>query len=182
MGEYLGRPNSLGEYKFKEKIVCIKLLNQSVFHWWSLLMHSCQTCHWLLCTPLLWQAHKFAIVVQLLLGEIPDRATFRQPFLRKTLVPYFKLTQGETSIQDMLYSNLKTRAVNWKVDNFQFKQFLLDGWVTIITWLASKSLFLHIIFIWFCDSVFASGVIMLLCNLMGEECFLSFVRLCKFTW
>ncbi|PFX26864.1 26S proteasome non-ATPase regulatory subunit 3 [Stylophora pistillata] len=38
-------------------------------------------------------AHKFAIVVQLLLGEIPDRATFREPFLRKTLVPYFQLTQ-----------------------------------------------------------------------------------------
>lgn len=44
------------------------------------------------------QAHKFAIVVQLLLGEIPDRATFREPFLRKTLVPYFQLTQGEYAL------------------------------------------------------------------------------------
>ncbi|XP_022788530.1 26S proteasome non-ATPase regulatory subunit 3-like [Stylophora pistillata] len=48
-------------------------------------------------------AHKFAIVVQLLLGEIPDRATFREPFLRKTLVPYFQLTQGDTR--------------NFKIDN-----------------------------------------------------------------
>ena len=28
-------------------------------------------------------ANKFAVVVQLLLGEIPDRATFRGPILRK---------------------------------------------------------------------------------------------------
>ncbi|KAK3736102.1 hypothetical protein QZH41_013525 [Actinostola sp. cb2023] len=39
-------------------------------------------------------AHKFAIVVELLLGEIPDRSIFRQPFLRKTLVPYFQLTKA----------------------------------------------------------------------------------------
>ena len=39
-------------------------------------------------------AHKFAVVVQLLLGEIPDRATFRDPILRKPLVPYLQLTQG----------------------------------------------------------------------------------------
>ena len=40
------------------------------------------------------QAHKFAIVVQLLLGEIPDKATFREPTLKKPLLPYFRLTQG----------------------------------------------------------------------------------------
>ena len=40
-------------------------------------------------------SHKFAIVVELLLGDIPDRATFREPVLRKPLQPYFQLTQGK---------------------------------------------------------------------------------------
>lgn len=39
-------------------------------------------------------AHKFVVVVQLLLGEIPDRATFRDPMLKKSLLPYFQLTQA----------------------------------------------------------------------------------------
>jgi 26S proteasome regulatory subunit N3 len=39
-------------------------------------------------------ANKFAVVVQLLLGQIPDRATFRDPILRRPLAPYFKLTQA----------------------------------------------------------------------------------------
>ena len=38
-------------------------------------------------------AHKFVVVVQLLLGEIPDRATFRDPILKKSLFPYLQLTQ-----------------------------------------------------------------------------------------
>jgi 26S proteasome regulatory subunit N3 len=33
-------------------------------------------------------------VVELLLGEIPDKATFRNPQLRKSLQPYFQLTQA----------------------------------------------------------------------------------------
>lgn len=37
---------------------------------------------------------KLAITVELLLGEIPDRALFRQPMLRKPLAPYFQLTQA----------------------------------------------------------------------------------------
>jgi len=39
-------------------------------------------------------AHKFAVVVQLLLGEIPDRATFREPILQRPLIPYLQLTQA----------------------------------------------------------------------------------------
>jgi 26S proteasome regulatory subunit N3 len=50
-------------------------------------------------------ANKFAIVVQLLLGQIPDRATFRDPILRKTLVPYFKLTQAVRNGDLDLFSN-----------------------------------------------------------------------------
>ncbi|ESN92467.1 hypothetical protein HELRODRAFT_186129 [Helobdella robusta] len=37
---------------------------------------------------------KFAITVELLLGDIPDKSTFRQASLRKTLQPYFQLTQA----------------------------------------------------------------------------------------
>ena len=40
-------------------------------------------------------AQKFVVVVQLLLGEIPDRATFRDPILKKSLFPYLQLTQGK---------------------------------------------------------------------------------------
>ncbi|KAF9415596.1 hypothetical protein HW555_006804 [Spodoptera exigua] len=37
---------------------------------------------------------KLAIVVELLLGDIPERAIFRQAPLRKALAPYFQLTQA----------------------------------------------------------------------------------------
>lgn len=38
--------------------------------------------------------HKLAIIVQLLMGEIPERATFNQPELRRHLIPYLELTQA----------------------------------------------------------------------------------------
>lgn len=37
---------------------------------------------------------KLAITVELLLGDIPDRAIFREPTLRRCLLPYFQLTQA----------------------------------------------------------------------------------------
>ncbi|KAJ3190340.1 26S proteasome non-ATPase regulatory subunit [Gaertneriomyces sp. JEL0708] len=39
-------------------------------------------------------AHKLLIVIQLLMGEIPDRSLFRQPTLRKSLQPYLEITQA----------------------------------------------------------------------------------------
>ena len=51
-------------------------------------------------------AHKFAIVVQLLLGEIPDRATFRDPLLRRALVPYYQLTQAVRTGDLTLFSQV----------------------------------------------------------------------------
>lgn len=42
------------------------------------------------------KVHKLLIVVELLLGEIPDRLQFRQPSLKRSLMPYFLLTQGTT--------------------------------------------------------------------------------------
>ncbi|KAG0749911.1 hypothetical protein G6F57_004433 [Rhizopus arrhizus] len=38
--------------------------------------------------------HKFFIVVQLLMGDIPERSLFRQPVLRKALLPYLAITQA----------------------------------------------------------------------------------------
>jgi 26S proteasome regulatory subunit N3 len=43
---------------------------------------------------LLFEVNKFSIVVELLLGEIPDKATFRNPQLKKSLIPYLQLTQA----------------------------------------------------------------------------------------
>ncbi|KAI9306132.1 proteasome regulatory subunit C-terminal-domain-containing protein [Cunninghamella echinulata] len=37
---------------------------------------------------------KFSIVVQLLMGEIPERSLFRQPVLKKALIPYLHITQA----------------------------------------------------------------------------------------
>lgn len=38
--------------------------------------------------------HKLSIIVEMLMGEIPDRAIFRQPTLRKSLLPYLAITQA----------------------------------------------------------------------------------------
>ncbi|ORY92724.1 proteasome regulatory subunit C-terminal-domain-containing protein [Leucosporidium creatinivorum] len=39
-------------------------------------------------------AHKLSIVVELLMGEIPERKTFREPVLRKALVPYLEIVKA----------------------------------------------------------------------------------------
>lgn len=47
--------------------------------------------------PGFWQAvHKFFIVVELLMGEIPDRKTFRHPVLEKAMKSYFEIVNGES--------------------------------------------------------------------------------------
>ncbi|RUS22332.1 proteasome regulatory subunit C-terminal-domain-containing protein [Endogone sp. FLAS-F59071] len=38
--------------------------------------------------------YKFYIIVQLLMGEIPERSIFRQPILKKALIPYLAITQA----------------------------------------------------------------------------------------
>ena len=39
-------------------------------------------------------AYKFAVIVQLLMGEIPERSIFRVAALQKSLIPYFHITQA----------------------------------------------------------------------------------------
>ncbi|KAI7863241.1 proteasome regulatory subunit C-terminal-domain-containing protein [Spinellus fusiger] len=43
--------------------------------------------------------NKFFIVVQLLMGEIPERSLFRQPILKKALAPYLHITQGNVAVR-----------------------------------------------------------------------------------
>ena len=40
------------------------------------------------------QARKLAIIVQLLMGDIPERSLFNQPTMSRALQPYFALTQS----------------------------------------------------------------------------------------
>ncbi|KAG0263996.1 26S proteasome non-ATPase regulatory subunit [Actinomortierella ambigua] len=40
------------------------------------------------------EANKLLIIVQLLMGDIPERSLFRQPVLRKALTPYLQITQA----------------------------------------------------------------------------------------
>jgi 26S proteasome regulatory subunit N3 len=45
-------------------------------------------------------SHKLLVVVELLMGDIPDRAVFRQPALEKAMHPYFLLAQA-VSVGDL---------------------------------------------------------------------------------
>lgn len=44
------------------------------------------------------QVYKLFIVVELLMGDIPERSAFRQPVLKKALVPYLQIVQGQSHI------------------------------------------------------------------------------------
>lgn len=60
------------------------------------------------------QVHKLLIVVELLLGEIPDRLQFRQPSLKRSLMPYFLLTQGTApSPVSVLPAVPENRGIPW---------------------------------------------------------------------
>jgi len=67
--------------------------------------------------------HRLAIVVQLLLGEIPERKTFREMHLKKTLAPYYQLTQAVRN------GNLK--LFNETVEQYKEK-FLTEKTYTLI--------------------------------------------------
>lgn len=47
--------------------------------------------------PGFWQTiHKFFVIVELLMGDIPERKTFRHPVLEKALKGYFEIVNGES--------------------------------------------------------------------------------------
>lgn len=43
-------------------------------------------------------AHKFFVIVELLMGDIPERGIFRQPILKRALAPYMHIVQGEFAL------------------------------------------------------------------------------------
>lgn len=54
--------------------------------------------------PGFWQAvHKMAVTVELLMGDIPDRSTFRHPVLEKALIPYFDIVKGKFVVLSSLF-------------------------------------------------------------------------------
>ncbi|POW12967.1 hypothetical protein PSHT_07899, partial [Puccinia striiformis] len=63
--------------------------------------------------PGFWQTtHKLFVVVELLMGDIPDRTLFRVPVLKKCLQPYFEIVQAsKTALQTILlaYSRNKLK-------------------------------------------------------------------------
>ncbi|XP_065666247.1 26S proteasome non-ATPase regulatory subunit 3 isoform X2 [Hydra vulgaris] len=50
--------------------------------------------------------NRLAVVVQLLLGEIPDRKIFKESILKNTLVPYYQLTQAVRTGNLLLFSQV----------------------------------------------------------------------------
>ncbi|KAF9994303.1 26S proteasome non-ATPase regulatory subunit [Entomortierella chlamydospora] len=63
------------------------------------------------------EANKLLIIVQLLMGEIPERSLFRQPVLRKALIPYFQITQA-VRVGDLnkFQETLATHAATFNAD------------------------------------------------------------------
>ena len=54
--------------------------------------------------------HKFSAVVELLMGDIPERSLFRHPVLEKALTPYFEIVKG-TVIFLLIYRACLTLSV-----------------------------------------------------------------------
>ncbi|XP_033619013.1 granulocyte colony-stimulating factor [Fukomys damarensis] len=85
------------------------------------------------------QVHKLLIVVELLLGEIPDRLQFRQPSLKRSLMPYFLLTQAVRT------GNLA--KFNQVLDQFGEK-FQADGTYTLIIRLRHNVIKTALLLLW----------------------------------
>jgi len=49
--------------------------------------------------------HKFLVVVELLMGDIPERALFRRPMLEKVLAPYAQIVQGSSQPLMVKFTN-----------------------------------------------------------------------------
>jgi 26S proteasome regulatory subunit N3 len=45
------------------------------------------------------EVRRFLVVVELLMGDIPDRSTFRLPMFEKVLAPYVQIVQGISLVQ-----------------------------------------------------------------------------------
>ncbi|KAI9291322.1 hypothetical protein K502DRAFT_368539 [Neoconidiobolus thromboides FSU 785] len=67
-------------------------------------------------------AYKLYLIIQLLMGELPDREMFQIPYLKKSLLPYLEITQAVrigdlTKFQEALtkYSNIYQKDKNYNL-------------------------------------------------------------------
>ncbi|XP_008484303.1 probable 26S proteasome non-ATPase regulatory subunit 3, partial [Diaphorina citri] len=67
---------------------------------------------------------KLAVVVELLLGDIPDRQIFRQAVLRRALSPYFQLTQAVRMGELQKFNEVLTTYGNQFRTDYTFKLIL----------------------------------------------------------
>lgn len=68
-------------------------------------------------------SHKLLVVVQLLMGEIPERSLFRNKFLRRSLIPYYQLTQAVRNGNLVAFGSV--------IDQFK-ANFVRDGVMSLI--------------------------------------------------
>jgi 26S proteasome regulatory subunit N3 len=62
--------------------------------------------------------HKFFIIVELLMGDIPDRSLFRHPVLRKALVPYLDIVRAvRTGDLSQFQTALSTHTAQFTEDS-----------------------------------------------------------------
>ncbi|KAF8531127.1 PCI domain-containing protein [Gautieria morchelliformis] len=68
--------------------------------------------------PGFWQeVHKWLVVVELLMGDIPERSTFRQPVLRKALEGYFEIVKAvRTGSLSQFQATLSTYSATFAAD------------------------------------------------------------------
>ncbi|KAF8524401.1 diphenol oxidase-A2 [Hysterangium stoloniferum] len=68
--------------------------------------------------PGFWQeVHKWLVVVELLMGDIPERSTFRQPVLRKALEGYFEIVKAvRTGSLSQFQSTLSRYSTTFAAD------------------------------------------------------------------
>ncbi len=53
--------------------------------------------------------HKYFVIVQLLMGEIPERSVFRVASLQKSLAPYYSIAKG--SLLSRLFEKLSELVI-----------------------------------------------------------------------
>lgn len=54
-------------------------------------------------------AHKLSVIVELLMGDIPDRSIFKEPTLERVLAPYFEITKAVKQGNVALFSEVVQR-------------------------------------------------------------------------
>ena len=95
-----GNPQFARYHYYLGRIKAVQL-NYSAAH--TNLQHAIRRAPLPKTAPGFYQAvHKFFVVVELLMGDIPDRGTFRHPVLEKALCAYFEIVKGGDGFHSMI--------------------------------------------------------------------------------